>query len=78
MYDASKSNLNKCLWAPNFGLPTEDALVRNIYETVWMGDLDIEEMFLNFCLHPDLQPYYGVDLKAYFWEECKPSQTLWE
>ncbi len=35
-------------------------------------------MFLNFCLHPDLQPYCGVDLRPYFQDECLESQTLWE
>jgi hypothetical protein len=43
-----------------------------------MGDLDIGEMFLNFCLHPDLQPYCGVDVKPYFLEESGQGLTLWE
>jgi hypothetical protein len=36
-----------------------------------MGVLDIGELFLNFCLHPKLQPYCGVDIKPYFQEESK-------
>jgi hypothetical protein len=63
VYDASKSGLNKSLWAANFGLPTVDALCRNKDPTSWMGDLDIGEMFLNFPFHPDLQPFCGVDLR---------------
>ena len=43
-----------------------------------MGDLDIGEMFLNFCLHPDIQPYCGVDFKPYFMSEVGPTKTLWE
>ncbi len=31
-----------------------------------MGDLDVGEQFLNFCLDPALRPYCGVDLKGYF------------
>ncbi len=43
-----------------------------------MGDLDIGEMFLNFCLHPELRPFCGVDLKPYFPDECEKGYTLWE
>jgi hypothetical protein len=43
-----------------------------------MGDLDIAEMFLNFCLHEELQSLCGVDLKGYFPEEVDPGKTLWE
>jgi hypothetical protein len=78
VYDASKSNLNKSLWAPNFGLPTVEALTRSVDETCWMGDLDIGEMFLNFCLHPDLQPFCGVDVKPYFPKEVHSDSSLWE
>lgn len=78
VYDTTKSGLNKSLWAPNFGLPTVDVLVRNVSEQSWMGDLDIGEMFLNFCMHPDLQPYCGVDLRPYFQDECLENKTLWE
>jgi hypothetical protein len=72
VYDATKSTLNKCLQAPNFGLPTVGSLVKGIDESVWMEDLDIGEMFLNFCLYPELQPYCGVDVKPYFSDEGKP------
>jgi hypothetical protein len=54
VYDASRSKLNEALWAPNFGLPTVDTLVRGIDEGTWLGDIDIGEMFLNFMLHPSL------------------------
>jgi len=78
VYDASKSRLNTSLWAPNFALPTVDTLVRGIDEYSWLGDIDIGEMFLNFVLHEDLQPYAGVDLRPYWLEECPKNQTLWE
>jgi hypothetical protein len=78
VYDASRSQLNKSLWAPNFGLPTIESLTRSILGSSWMGDLDIGEMFLNFCLHPDLQPYCGVDVKPYFMGESGQGLTLWE
>jgi hypothetical protein len=78
VYDATRSGLNHCLWAPGFGLPTVDSLVRGVEEGTWMGDLDIGEMFLNFCLHPDIQPYAGVDLRPYFGKSGRKGRTLWE
>lgn len=78
VYDASKSQLNACLWAPNFALPMVDTLVSGIDEHSWLGDIDIGEMFFNFMLHPELQPYAGVDLRPYWQEECPRNQTLWE
>jgi len=78
VYDATRSNLNASLWAPNFGLPMVDSLLRGVNEGTWMGDLDIGEMFLNFCLHPKLQKLCGVDLRPYFAEEIPGKGTLWE
>jgi hypothetical protein len=43
-----------------------------------MGDLDIGEMFLNFCLHPQLQPYCRVDVRPYFGKEGWSGQSMWE
>lgn len=78
VYDASRSQLNHCLWAPGFALPTVDTLVKGVDPDTWMGDLDIGEMFLNFCLHPDLQPYVGVDLRPYLGDVNRPEKTHWE
>jgi len=78
VYDATRSKLNESLWAPSFGLPTVESLLRGIEEETWMGDLDIGEMFLNFGLHPTLQPYAGVDLRPYFGQKGKGQTTLWE
>jgi len=78
VYDTTRSNLKATLWAPNFGLPTVEVVVRGVDESSWMGDLDIGEMFLNFSLHPKLQPFCGVDLRPYFPEEARGGKTLWE
>jgi hypothetical protein len=78
VYDATRSGLNEALWAPSFGMPTVDSLTRGIMPHSWMGDLDIGEMFLNFCIHPSLAPYCGVDLRPYFPDELGSNNTLWE
>jgi hypothetical protein len=62
VYDAMRSGLNDALWAPSFSMPTVESLTRGIMSHSWMGNLNIGEMFSNFCLHPSLAPYCGVDL----------------
>lgn len=42
-----------------------------------MGDIDVGEMFLNFCLHEDIQKYCGVDLQSFFGLESG-TQMIWE
>ncbi len=66
VYDATRTGLNSTLWAPNFQLPTVDALVRVVESGSWMGDLDVGEMFLNFCLDPCLRPFCGVDVTLFY------------
>ena len=78
VYDATQSGLNDALWAPNFQLPTADTLVRSIGPGAWMGDLDVGEMFLNFCLDPALRPYCGVDLRQMVVPACGKNKTVWE
>lgn len=65
VYDATASGLNGALWAPTFQLPTIDNLARTVNPGAWMGDLDVAEQFLNFCLDPYLRPFCGVDVSAY-------------
>jgi hypothetical protein len=65
VYDASASGLNAGLWVPTFALPSAESLTDSMTSTSWMGDLDMEEQFLNFPLHPDLQCFFGIDLHPY-------------
>jgi len=76
VYNASRSGLNDALWSPNFGLPTVETLLRGVEFGTWMGDIDLGEMFLNFCLDENLHAYCGVDLSPF----CPASQrrTRWE
>jgi hypothetical protein len=42
----------------------------------YMGDIDIEDMFLNFMLHPRIQAHAGIDLTPFFPEEVGSNQRL--
>ena len=65
VYDASKSDLNSQVWAPNFGLPTFHSALDQLDHGYYMADLDIGEMFLNFPLDIAVRPYVGIDLAPY-------------
>ena len=73
VYDGTVSGLNATIWAPNFGLPTVDSLLRGMDSTTWSCDNDLGEMFLNFMLHEDIQHACGVDVSPYF-----GANTVWE
>jgi hypothetical protein len=62
VYDASKSQLNAALWAPNFMMPNIDSVLNNATLSSWFGDIDLGEMFLNYFLDPRIRPYAGVDV----------------
>jgi hypothetical protein len=66
VYDATASGLNECLWSPNFWLPSAEGLVDCLDGSSWQGDLDMGEQFLNFHLHPTLQPFCGIDVRPLF------------
>ena len=56
-----------------------DSLLRSVGPTTWLGDNDIGEQFHNFSLHPDLQPYCGIDLTKLFPERSGVGKTIaWE
>jgi hypothetical protein len=81
VYDSTKSGLNRSVWAPWFPLPTIEAHLYRVEAGTFMGGIDIGEMFLNFMLHPRMQPYAGVYITPFFPEELAalPSShhTLW-
>ena len=45
VYDATANQLNSCVWAPSFWLPTVETLVRALDSSSWMTDRDIADMF---------------------------------
>ena len=69
------SGFNSMVWISSFELPTVQTLLRATTPTTWMVDLDIEEQFLNFCLHPETTKYVGVDLSPFFEEELKQNNS---
>jgi hypothetical protein len=48
VYDGTKSGLNKAMWAPWFGLPSVDSLLRCLAPGTFMADNNVGEMFLIF------------------------------
>ena len=80
VYDGISSGFNEWVWAPSFGLPTVESMLKSVGPYYWLGDVDIGEHFLNFRLHVLVQSYCGVDLTYLFPEELiniKKSK-LWE
>ena len=66
VYDATRSGLNSCLYAPWFALPTADTMARWVVCASWCADNDYGDCFLNFPLHKDIQKFCGVDLTELF------------
>lgn len=66
VFDGTRNGLNDVLWAPWFPLATLDSALRVMGVGYWCGDNDYGEMFYNFWLHPDLQPYCGIDVSDLF------------
>ena len=62
VYNGTSCGLNNALWSPHFGLPTVQHTLRSLLPGYFQCDMDAGEMFLNFHLHPDVQPYAGVDV----------------
>jgi hypothetical protein len=75
VYDATRSGLNKVLWAPSFPLPSVDTLTDMVEPTSWMADLDMGEQFLNFPLDVQLRASCGIDVRPYLAPNSK--STLW-
>ena len=81
VYDGTSSGFNRWVWAPSFGLPTVETMLRSVEHRTWLGDIDVGEQFLNFPLDVRAQLYCGVDLTPYFTEELnkdKGQKNVWE
>jgi hypothetical protein len=79
VFDAGANELNDCVWAPSFCLPTVNALLRITDEGTLKRDQDLGEMFLLFHLHPNTVKFTGVDLGPLEFgpEECAQRWMCW-
>ena len=79
VYGGTSSAFNEWVWAPNFGMPTIESMLRSVCPTSWLGDVGIGEMFLNFPLLISTQSYCGVDLTTLFDDELtEDKKVIWE
>jgi hypothetical protein len=69
VYNGTASEFNYAAWAPNFGLPNIETLIRGTEPDTWACDLDVGDMFLNFPIHPSARPFVGVDVSQLFPEK---------
>jgi hypothetical protein len=76
VYNAAESGLNDAMVVPRFSLPTIHTHLRAVEEGMYMADLDVGGMFLNFSLHPPTQPWAGVDLTHFI--NLKDGKLKWE
>ena len=79
VFHAGANKLNDVVWAPSFGLPTVNSLLRITDLLSLMEDRDVEEMFLNFQLHNDAMKYTGIDIGPLEFtpEECTSRWVCW-
>lgn len=66
MFNGTLCSLNAATWAPWFPLPTTRTHLCRVEANSWMADLDLGEMFYNFCLGKVLRTYTRVDLTKCF------------
>lgn len=62
VYNGTSCGLNDCLFAPHFGLPVIEHVMRSVLPGYHQADIDIGEMFLNFILGENVRAYSGVDV----------------
>jgi hypothetical protein len=63
VFHTGANQLNDCVWAPSFCLPTINLLLCIVDDKTLMEDQDIGKMFLNFQLHPNTMRFAAVDLR---------------
>ena len=79
VFHAGANKLNDAVWVPSFGLPTVNSLLRITDLMSLMEDRDVEEMFLNFQLHPDTIKFTGIDIGPleFTSDECEVRWVCW-
>jgi hypothetical protein len=64
VYDGSLPGLNAALWCSWFILTNTNSHLITVEPGMFMRDVDIAEMFMNFFLDWHLRNYAGVDLTS--------------
>ena len=62
VFDGTSSGLNKCLWAPNFYIPTSRAASTILTFSTLMADADFADMFHNFPMPDRIRKCLGVEI----------------
>ena len=66
VYDATRSSLNKGVWAPWSPMQTVVSRLWLVVAGTFITDCDVGEMVLSFMLKPELRPYAGLNLTCLF------------
>ena len=74
VYNLTACGLNEALWAPSFWMLTIDSILDVATHKSWFRNIDAAEMFLNYKMDKQVQPYAGVDVS---WAE-KGKALRWE
>ena len=75
VYNGSSCGLNLVLRVPHFGLPIFQHNICALLPGYSQWFMDVEEMFLNFSLHPELRPHGGVDISDI---KIRPDKEGWD
>ncbi len=76
VYNGTSCGLNDILYALRFSLPTVRETLWAILPGFFQCNLDVQDQFLNFKLHRNLQEYSGVDVSQVRLET--PSDAAWK
>jgi hypothetical protein len=80
VFHAGANKLNNVVWAPSFGLPTVNSLLRIVDDDTLMMDRDMGEHFHNFQLHENTVSATGIDLAPlqFAKKECEHRYMCWQ
>ncbi len=76
VYNGTSCGLNDILHAPRFSLPTVRETLWAILPGFFQCNLNVQNQFLNFKLHRNMQEYSGVDVSQV--RSKAPSDAAWE
>jgi hypothetical protein len=76
VFHAGANKLNNCVWTPTFSLLLINPLLQIVNEHTLMANRDMEEMFLNFNLHPDTMKYPCIDIRLMFTPKEYPNRWM--